>query len=142
MNREQLVGMFIERQAHWRERNADALAAAHHLHGVVVSPIFGTVIGRPAIAQSYRELFTVFEDWSLDGGELVLDADGDRAAQLFVVQATHIRDLFGVPATGRRFEIHGVLFFTFEEGLILREQRLYDFTGMLIQLGVIKARTT
>jgi steroid delta-isomerase-like uncharacterized protein len=139
MNREQLVGLFIERQAHWRERDAEALAAAHHEHGVIISPIFGTVIGRAAIAQSYRELFTVFEDWALDGGELVID--GARAAQLFVVQATHTSDLFGVPATGRRFEIHGVLFFTFEEGLILREQRLYDFSAMLIQLGVIKART-
>jgi predicted ester cyclase len=48
--------------------------------------------------------------------------------------------VFGVPATGRKFEVQGVLVFYFKDGKIIKERRLYDFTSMLIQLGFLKAR--
>ena len=48
--------------------------------------------------------------------------------------------MFGVSATHRRFEIRGALVISFRDGLIGHERRIYDFTGMLIQLGVIKPK--
>ncbi len=33
-----------------------------------------------------------------------------------------------------------VFFYQLENGKIVRERRIYDFTGLLVQIGVIKAR--
>ena len=59
---------------------------------------------------------------------------------MFNVTASHTSELFGVPPTHRRFKIQGVLVFEFRDGKVAVERRLYDFTGLLIQMGVIKAK--
>jgi predicted ester cyclase len=46
----------------------------------------------------------------------------------------------GLPPTGRHFQFPGVFVFTVENGEIVREQRIYDFTGMLVQIGVLKVK--
>jgi steroid delta-isomerase-like uncharacterized protein len=138
MTRQETVALFEGRQALWDRRDVGGLAALHAPDSTVISPIFGTIHGQAAIEASYRELFRVFADWTFKSDDLIVD--GAKAAQVFTVQATHNHDLFGVPGTGRRFEIHGVLFFEMDGPLIRQERRLYDFTAMLIQLGVLKAK--
>lgn len=138
MSRDEIFALFAARQLHWRNRDPVGLAASHANDGVVISPIFGTVTGRPAIETSYRDLFKTFPDWMLDAEQALVD--NDRAAQPFRVQATHAHELFGLEATGRRLDVSGVLLFEFADGRIGRERRVYDFTGMLIQLGVLKAK--
>lgn len=138
MTREQIVSVLNSMQRAWNSRDAAALAMVHTDDGVVYSPIFGEVHGKPAIEKSYRDLFTAFADWTFEPQELIVD--GSRAAQVFTVTATHTSEIFGVPATNRRFKIHGVLVFEFRDGKIAVEKRLYDFTGLLIQMGVIRAK--
>ena len=46
----------------------------------------------------------------------------------------------GLPATGRQFKFPVVAVFTLEGGLIVHERRIYDFTGLLTQIGVLKAK--
>jgi steroid delta-isomerase-like uncharacterized protein len=138
VTREQIVAVLNTMQRAWNSRDSVGLGAAHTDDGVVYSPIFGEVRGRAAIEQSYRDLFTAFADWTFEPHELIVD--GDRAAQMFAVSATHTSELFGVPATHRRFRIHGVLIFDFEDGKVGVERRLYDFTGLLVQMGVVKAK--
>lgn len=138
IDRAEISRLFDARAQAWRDRDPVALAATHSEDGVISSPIFGKVTGRAAIEQSYRDLFTRFADWTLRGQSVIVD--GSRAAQVFDVQATHTSELFGIPATGRRFEIHGALIFDLDGQRIQRERRLYDFTGMLLQLGVLRAK--
>ena len=140
MTREQIVGVVHAMQRAWHARDPVALAAAHAEDGVVRSPMFGEVRGRSEIERSYRDLFRAFADWTFEGGELIID--GARAAELFTVEATHTSDLFGVEATQRRFKIQGVLVFDFRDGKIIHERRMYDFTGLLVQVGVLKAKPT
>ena len=40
----------------------------------------------------------------------------------------------------KRIERTIAYFLTFRDGLIVNERRLYDFTNMLMQLGVLKAK--
>ena len=61
-------------------------------------------------------------------------------AEPFTVSATHVGEFMGLAGCGRRFEIQGVQLFEMREGLIARERRYYDFTGMLIQLGVLRSK--
>jgi steroid delta-isomerase-like uncharacterized protein len=139
MTREQIVALFTERQGMWRRRDPDGLAAMHAEDSTVVSPIFGTVIGRHNIRESYRNLFSGFADWTLESTDLLID--GSRVAQGFKVIATHTSELFGVEPTNRRFEIHGVVMYDLnEDGQIVRERRMYDFTGMLVQMGILRPR--
>ena len=138
MTREDIITLFATRQVHWRNRDSEGLTALHAGDCVVTSPIFGMLKGSERVTASYRYLFKVFPDWTYEGESPIID--GDRAAQQFKVQATHSSELFGVPATGRRLEIHGVVLFEFKDGKIVRERRMYDFTGMLVQLGVLKTK--
>ena len=35
-----------------------------------------------------------------------------------------------------------VFLFEFQDGRIVRERRIYDFTGLLVQIGVLSAKPT
>jgi predicted ester cyclase len=138
MTREDIREFFEKRQEQWNARDADALANGHAENSTVVSPMFGTLSGRPAIAEAYRSLYTVFPDWTLTIEDLLVD--GDQAAQLFSVTATHVGEFMGLTGTNRRFQIQGVRIFRMGGGLIQHERRLYDFTGLLIQVGVLRGK--
>ena len=138
MTRDEASALFAERDAIWRRGDTRKLAALHAEDGVIVSPMFGLIRGRDAIEKSYRGIFKIFADLTLTTEDIV--ADGDRVAQFFRSNATHTSEVSGIPATGRQFEVHGVLMFDFKNGEIAKERRLYDFTSMLVQLGVLKAK--
>ena len=55
-------------------------------------------------------------------------------------KSIHAGNIFGMPGSGKRIERTIAYFFTFRGGLIEKERRLYDFTSMLMQLGVLKAK--
>ena len=138
MTREETVEFFAARQVLWSRRDAAGLAALHTEDGIVVSPLLATVHGRPAIEQSYNALFGPFPDMDVVGADLLID--GDRVAQVFSATATHVNDFYGLPGTGRRFTIHGVAICTLEGHLIAHEQRIYDYTALLLQIGVLKVK--
>ena len=47
---------------------------------------------------------------------------------------------FGLPGTGRRIEFRACRLFRMEGELIEHERRIYDFTGLLVQVGVLRAK--
>lgn len=139
MTRNEILAYFDVRQDLWRAGDAAGLAATHAASGTLTSPLFGAVTGREAITQSYYQLFSIFVDWEVSVTHTMID--DLQVVQFYNVQAVHRGELFGVPATGRRFEIHPVLHCELDAaGLIQHETRRYDFSGMLIQLGVLRAK--
>jgi steroid delta-isomerase-like uncharacterized protein len=122
----------------WKRRDPVALAADHAERGTVVSPIFSKITGRDAILKSYQSLFQSFPDWTMDNEAPLID--GDRVAVPFTANATHAGRFMGLDGTGRRCEIHGVLLMQMVDGQIAAERRVYDFTGLLIQLGVLRGK--
>jgi predicted ester cyclase len=140
MTRDEIIAMFTRRLEYWRMADATSLAAAHAPTGTIISPMFGTVSGRPAIDAAYAHLFKVFHDWTIDSSHLLVD--GNRVAQFYEGHSTHAGEMFGVQATGRRIATRGVFFFELDDaGLISLERRYYDFSAMLIQLGVLRPKT-
>ena len=130
--------LFERQQQYWQARDAEALASCHTPDGVVVSPIFRTVTGATAILQTYQSLFKVFPDWDLRAEDLLIC--GIRVAEPFKATATHVGEFMGLAGTRKKVEIQGVRMFELRGSLIARERRYYDFTGMLIQLGVLKSK--
>jgi len=138
MTHEDLRAFFESRKELWRRRDAAALAAGHTADGVVISPMFTTVHGRAGIEASYRALFASFPDWRMSLEDPIID--GSRTARYFTATATHVGEFMGFPGSGRRFEIQGVQVFRMEGGLIAEERRVYDFTGLLLQTGILRGR--
>ena len=138
MTREDIAGLLAERQRSYDRRDPKGLAASHAVDGTVHSPLFPTVAGREAIEASYAALFKIFPDWQIFLEDPIID--GNRAVQAFSARATHQGEFMGLKGTGRRFEIGGALFYLVENGLVLQERRIYDFTGLLIQIGVLRGK--
>jgi steroid delta-isomerase-like uncharacterized protein len=122
----------------WRRRDAAALAPGYAPDAVVSSPMFPRAEGRAAVESSFTSLFRTFPDWDITFEEPCID--GNRAMQACRVRATQRGDFMGLPPTGRRMEFECVLIFELADGLITRERRVYDFTGVLIQLGVLRGK--
>jgi predicted ester cyclase len=138
MTREEIIAFFAERQSRWDAHDARALAADHAENGTVQSPMHGARRGRAAIEGAYRSLFEAFPDWRFTSGDLIIE--GDRVAQPFTAEATHVGDFMGLPGTNRRSRVQGVRIYEMAGGLIHAERRFYDFTSLLLQIGVLKGK--
>ena len=92
----------------------------------------------PLPGRPHRNLFEIFADWEFIGDELIID--GDTVVERFTAKATHTKEFVGIPGSGRRFQIRGVLLFHVANSLIATEERIYDFSAMLIQLGVLQSQ--
>lgn len=138
MTRQEIVAFFEGRVQPWARRDPDALADGHAEDGSIESPMFGQRQGREAIRETYRTLFTAFPDWDFKGEDVLVD--GDRVAQPFSASATQVGDFMGLSGTHRRFKIQGVRLFTMADGRVQTERRLYDFTALLIQVGVLRGK--
>ena len=133
-----IQALFARQAEAWKRRDPAALAEGYAADAVVSSPMFPRAEGRTAIELSFASLFRIFPDWDVTFEEPCVT--GARAMQACKVRATHRGDFMGLPGSGRRIEFDCVLIFDLEDGLIKRERRIYDFTGMLIQLGVLRGK--
>ncbi len=138
MTRDEITAFFKARQAQWDARDHRGLADGHAPDSIIESPMFGRLQGREAIRESYANLFTTFPDWFLTIDDLVVD--DQRVVQIFSVTATHVGEFMGLPGTNRRFTIQGVRIFQMGDHAIRHEKRMYDYTAMLVQVGVLKAK--
>ena len=119
--------------------DAPALAALYAVDCRVDSPLFSSLHGRAAVEASYRQFFAIFPDVAFNPETTVIDPP--LAVVTTLNTATHEGELFGLAPTHKRIEFRTVRVVTAnEEGLIVQERRIYDFTGLLVQLGVLRAR--
>lgn len=138
MTRQQMVDFFKRRWEQYDDLDAAGLAADYTENAVIESPTGGVHQGREAAEKTLRIIFTAFLDLTQTVEHLVID--GDNAAAVFSIEGTHIGEFLGLPPTGKRFIIPAVFFYTVQNGKIVRERRIYDFTGLLVQIGVLKAK--
>jgi steroid delta-isomerase-like uncharacterized protein len=140
MTRQDVEDVFVRRQQALGRRDAATLASLHCENGVLESPTAGgTVHGRRAIEEIYRAWFTGFPDVTFVADEPLL-IDGNRVAQRLTISGTDTGGFLGLPATGKGFRMPLVVLCEFTESQIAHERRIYDFTGLLIQIGVLKAK--
>jgi steroid delta-isomerase-like uncharacterized protein len=125
----------------WEKQDLAALGACYADACTVVSPIFHTLKGRAQVERSYADLFRAFSNPSIHVDDIVISTgEPPRAVIVWTVQSVHAGEIFGVPGSGRRIERTIAYILTFRNGLIVSERRVYDFTNMLMQLGVLKAK--
>ena len=127
-----------QRTEAWNRRDPAALARSYAEDAVVTSPMFPHAEGRAAIERSFESLFRVFPDWTMTFEAPCIN--GSRLMQACKVHATQKGDFMGIPGSGRHVEFESVLILDLQDGLIHRERRIYDFTGLLIKLGVLRGK--
>jgi steroid delta-isomerase-like uncharacterized protein len=138
MTRDETQQFFDRWMDAWLRRDVEALMLAHTEDCVLESPIAGKVTGRVAIENVYRAFVTSFPDVTIDNPQLIVE--GDRAVQLVTFSGTNTGGFMGMQPTGKRFSFAAVLIYTMRDGLIAHERRIYDFTGFLLEIGVLKAK--
>jgi|SRR5688572_27872957 steroid delta-isomerase-like uncharacterized protein len=139
MTHEEITAFFGRRQQAWDRLDAVALAADYTEDATVESPLAGgAASGREAIERVYETYFAAFPDFKLQQEMLLID--GDTAAQMVRVTGTDKGGFMGMTPTRRKVTFRCGLFHTFRDGRIASERRVYDFTGLLIQVGLLKAK--
>jgi serine phosphatase RsbU (regulator of sigma subunit)/ketosteroid isomerase-like protein len=99
---------------------------------VAMSPVFGEIRGRQPIGASWQTLFEMFADLTVHVADVLVE--GDRIAVLSTVTTTDRVGWFGMPATGGPIVYRLVLLLTVSGGRIVRDERIYDSTGLLERL--------
>jgi steroid delta-isomerase-like uncharacterized protein len=88
--------------------------------------------GLRGVIGAYR---TAFPDLKMTVDDLVVA--GAKAVVSFTLTGTHEGDLMGIPATGRKARVSGMVLSRFEHGRIVEEWEVLDQLTMLQQLGVV-----
>ena len=123
----------------WTKRDPEDIARFHSDEAVAESPIYSTLRGRKAIQDAARAFYTSFPDATQQVEQILIDPP--NVAVFTTVNATHVNEFFGLPGTGRRIEFRMARLSRLnDEGLIVHERRIYDFTGLLVQIGVLRAK--
>ena len=139
LTREELTALFDRRQDALDNMDADALSADYADDCVVESPAAGTLRGATAVDRARRAWFEAFPDVKYRTDRLIIDIDGAHVVQLVTIEGTDIGGFMGLPS-GKSFKAPAVYLYEFRDRKIVHETRIYDFTGVLIQIGLLKAK--
>ena len=139
MTRDEIVALFAARQDAIARRDVDLIAAQHALDCQHESPLAGgTVEGREAIGRLYRRWFEGFPDFVLTSEELLID--GDRVIQVTMQSGTDTGGFMQRPPTGKPFRVPVVWLFRLKGDQFAHVRPIFDFTGTLMQIGVLKLK--
>lgn len=76
--------------------------------------------GFPDVTFSIEEMFAV----------------GDRVISRYIMRGTHQGEIQGIPATGNKIEISGIMINRIENGKVVEDREEADMLGLMQQLGM------
>jgi len=140
MTRAEIERLLEEHREGFVQRDPVALAAGHLLEGTFESTATNVVRGRPAIEAVYRNWFVAFPDLMLHWYSVLIDEREGRAVFFWTLTGTHLGPFFGIQGSGLQVSTEGAGDFRFRDGGIVSARHVFDFTGLLVAAGVLKAR--
>ena len=93
------------------------------------------VKGHDGMKQLMTVLGSAFPDKRYRVDDLI--AEGDKVVARWTLQATHIGDYMGIPATNKQISFTGIYIIRFENGKQIEWWLEADFLSLMQQLGVI-----
>jgi steroid delta-isomerase-like uncharacterized protein len=98
-------------------------------------PLPGQGPGLEGLKDILRIMRSAFPDLDFSIKEQI--AEGDKVASRFEWEGTHEGEFLGVPATGRRVRVWGIVIDRLEKGRIKDTRIIMDTLGLMMQLGVL-----
>jgi predicted ester cyclase len=139
MTREQIVAMLAARHEAVQRHDLDFIVNQYSPDCEQISPFAGgTVKGREAIGKLYDAWFKSFPDLSWTIEETLID--GDRVTQMTTQSGTDTGGFMGLRPTGKLFRVPIVWVLQVKDGQFVHVRAIYDFTGLLVQIGALKAK--
>jgi steroid delta-isomerase-like uncharacterized protein len=133
---------FIDRyNAAWNAHDVDAIVEMHTEDSVFENHTTGDVnVGRAAIGEAIRGIFTVFPDLEFETRRQYIR--DDLVVQEWTARGTHLgkmtRSGLEVEPTGNSVEYRGIDVVPIEDGLIARKDVYSDGVTLLRQLGLTR----
>jgi len=104
---------------------------------IELDPLPGQQQGREGLKDVLLGMRRGFPDMHWAVSEQI--AEGDKVVTRFTWTGTHRDTFLGIPATGKRVEVKGVVIDRLEAGKMADSRILMDTLGLMQQLGVIPA---
>ena len=89
---------------------------------------------REDAVESVKLFWKGFPDVSFSIEDIM--AAGDKTITRFVIRGTHEGEFMGIPATGKKIEVSGIMISRVENGKWVEEWEEMDTMGMMQQLGM------
>ena|SRR5262252_3280153 len=137
MTRDQITLMFERRRLAMERQDAATLLKDYADDCIVESPAAGVHTGRKAIEEAIRTMFMALD---VKVHQQALLIDGNFVAQIVLMDGKDVNEFLGIPPTGKSFRAPAVFLYELRDLKIIHERRIYDFTGLLLQIGVLKAK--
>ncbi len=129
ISREAAVALFSRLADAVNRHDKAAILAYYADDAIVISPAFREMHGKEAIAASWDKMFATFPDWTVSRADVMVD--GDRVLGIAFNSFTDKKGWFGLPPTGERVTYRNLLLLTLVDGKVVREERMYDISGVL-----------
>jgi sigma-B regulation protein RsbU (phosphoserine phosphatase) len=113
-------------------RDVPKLVGLYAEDAIAISPVFGELRGKPAIAAAWEKWFSTFPDFDFAVSDFLVE--GDRAVILGRASSTDQLGWFGLPATGDKIDFRLGFVLKFAGGKIVRDERIFDSTGVAARL--------
>jgi steroid delta-isomerase-like uncharacterized protein len=94
--------------------------------------------GPAQIAGVYAGMLAAFPDLHVQVEHLI--AEGETVVAEWTLRGTHQGPLLGIPATGRSIAVAGVSIIRFRDGAPVADSRVWDYAGLLRQIGLLPSR--
>ena len=137
--REAVVALFARRRASFQRLDAAALGGDYADDARIESPFAGVHEGREAGA-ALQKFFDAFQGLETQVEPPIID--GERVAQQLTFSGAGIGKLMGLPPSDKPFRFSAVALYRLRGLKIVEERRLYDSTGLWVQIGVLKTKPT
>jgi predicted ester cyclase len=138
MTRDDVLAVVARRRDAMDRRDMEALGEVYAETAELESPLAGSTRGRDAVVASVGAFFSAFANATLVYDEPIIE--GDRVAIFAEVSGTDVGGIMGLPPSGRSFRFPVAFALTIRDHRIVEERRIYDFTGLLVQVGALKAK--
>ena len=133
------VATLVRRHAvAFARRDVDALAALHADDCIMESHLAGRIVGPSAIADVYRRWFGSLPDGTFESEEAI--AEGPAAVAIAVMGGTDRGGFFGFAPTNRPVRVRTAWLFAARGRQLSYVRPVYDYTGMLVQMGLVRPK--
>ena len=128
MTLEEITALLTGWRQAWACHDSVALAANYSDTCIVESPTYGKLTGRTSVETTYHDFFATFPDAVPEFGDSSIT--GHMIVQTMAINGTDTGGFLGQTPTGSRFRLFGMTLFDLGDGLIVRERRVFDFSGL------------